>query len=440
MLEQILQEGLASTPASNQPMFDKATDYKSLLDKRDASIAEWKTLSREQQLQHGNLLKYQQSKSIPDIKSESLVPARNYHLLREECLARLDSYNELQLLPLDPIDFDDSILELAETLENVADIREIYRLRKKLTGSSENAGISAEEALRLKNCFSQGRELFLAGRNGSLMVKPLNFFYSLTAYCYGVIVLNNPMRFNKGNLPGSHGMEYLPTTIQARFGGDTARGTFSDLITSFPTHLVKNHLVEFSIDTTESILNFYDRRFSVGLGTLLSMIPEMSDYYKLTTGRESRCFPLSIVNANDPRIARWEFQIGNGEHRPTPEVIELAFEGFEVSERHGKVIVSVPHSDSRNIKACIYTDIRGNFWFIDNPFYPTILPEICTHFLINSVFSSVMRYRPDEWGNVLLNDVSSSISLITRHYFSTFQRKFYIVVLRSISRYMPYVN
>jgi hypothetical protein len=40
-------------------------------------------------------------------------------------------------------------------------------------------------------------------------------------------------------LPGSHGMAYLPAPIQAQFGGDTARGTFSDLVSSFPTHLVK---------------------------------------------------------------------------------------------------------------------------------------------------------------------------------------------------------
>lgn len=348
--------------------------------------------------------------------------------------------NDLQLLPIDGLDFDNSVVELAESIENVEDIRDLYRLRKKTTGSTKNAGINKDEASRLKNCFTQGRELYIAGRNGSLMVKPLNFFYSLTAYSYGVIVLNNPLRFNKKNLPGSHGMAYLPDTIQAQFGGDSARGTFSDLVTSFPTHLLKTSTLEFQINCIELVLEFYNIKYSVSLGTLLSMIPEMGEYYKLTTGNASRCHPLSIVNENDPRTLRWEFQIGNGEHRPNRNIIESSFAGFTLGERHGKTTVSVPAIDAHKLKACIYTDIRGELWFIENPFFPVILPEIAVHFLINSIFSSVMRYRPDEWGNVLVNEVPSNVSLLTRHYFSSFHRKFFIVVLRSISRYTPYVT
>lgn len=439
MLEQIIQDVVTKNPAANQKMFDAQTDFDALIAQRDSAILKWKTLPPPEQKLFSGLPDFLKSEGVADLKADSLIPAKHYHLLAAETRARLQGLNDLQLLPLDAIDFDDSVLELAETLENAPDIRELYRIRKKTVGKSENSGISLEEANRLKNCFSQGRELYIAGKNGSLMVKPLNFFYSLTAYCYGVIVLNNPLRFNKGNLPGSHGMAYLPDPILAQFGGDTSRGTFSDLLTSFPTHLIKNASLEFSIDATESILNFYETRYSVSLGTLLSMIPEMSDYYKLTTAKDSRCFPLSIVNANDPRNVTWEFQIGNGEHRPPPASIEAAFGGFSTTERHGKVIVTVPATESHRIRACIYTDIRGEFWFIDNPFFPTIPPEICIHFLINSMFSNVMRYRPDEWGNVLLNDVSSGISLITRHYFSSFQRKFFLVVLRAISRYVPYV-
>src|SRR5699024_7697452 len=126
----------------------------------------------------------------------------------------------------EPLDFEEANLELAESLENVNELRELYKLRKASVGSSSNAGISSDEAGRIKNCFSQGRELFLAGRNGSLMVKPLNFFYALTAYTYGIIILNNALRYRKDMLPGSHGMAYLPATIQAQFGGDCARGTF----------------------------------------------------------------------------------------------------------------------------------------------------------------------------------------------------------------------
>ena len=250
----------------------------------------------------------------------------------------------------------------------------------------------------------------------------------------------NPLRYNKGNLPGSHGMAYLPDTIQAQFGGDTARGTFSDLVTSFPTQIVKSKNLEINLDCTESLMQFYETRFSVSPGTLLSLIPEMSEYYKLTTGSNSRCFPLEIVSANDPRSLKWEFQVGDGETKPRPESIENAFSGFVTSERHGKIIVSVSASEAHKLKACIYTDLYGKFWYIDNPFFPVILPEVGVHFLISNIFSSIMRYRPDEWGNVLTNDVSSGVSLLTRHYFSTLQRKFFIVVLRSISRYIPYVS
>ena len=341
-------------------------------------------------------------------------------------------------LQIDSLDFDEFVLEIAESIENVEEIRALYKLRKTTTGSTRNAGITAEEANRLKNCFSQGRELYIAGKHGSLMVKPLNFFYALTAYAYGIIVLNNPVRFNKGNLPGSHGMSYLPDTIQAQFGGDSAKGTFSDLVTAFPTHLIKTSDVEINIDCSASIVELYNRKFNVSLGTLLSMVPEMSDYYKLTTGRPSRCHPLEIASSHDGRSVTWEFHIGDGEVRPSLADVENSFPKFNRAEKHGKYIVSVPASLASGIGACIYTDIRGELWYIENPFFPVILPEAATHFLITSVFSNIMRYRPEEWGDVLSNEVDSHISLLTRHYFSSFQRKFLIIVLRALSRYLPF--
>ncbi len=239
-------------------------------------------------------------------------------------------------------------------------------------------------------------------------------------------------------LPGSHGMGYLPKTIQAQFGGDSPRGTFSDLVGSFPTQIINRSGIAFNIDCSKSVMQFYDNRFDVSLGTLLSLIPEMADYYKLTTGRNSRCYPMEIVSANDPRSLTWEFHIGNGETRPSQDATKQAFQGFPISERFGKTIVTVPAAQAPSILACIYTDLRGNLWFVDNPFYPIILPEVSIHFLITSIFSNIMRYRPDEWGSVLLNEVSSDISLITRHYFSSFQKKFMLLVLRSVSRYLPY--
>lgn len=440
MLEEILKDSVSPTTASNQPMFRTDLDYAELSEERKRLSKKWATLNKEEREKYASQKDFESRDGIIDLNDPSIIPAKNYSLIVAEVRARIASQDDLSLLPLDAIDFDDSVLELAESLENAPDIRDLYKLRKKTVGSTKNAGINADEAARLKNCFSQGRELYLAGRQGSLLVKPLNFFYALTAYSYGVIILNNPLRYRKGNIPGSHGMSYLPDNIQAQFGGDTARGTFSDLVTSFPTHLIKHRGMEINIDCIDSLLRFYEIRYSVGLGTLLSMIPEMSEYYKLTTKQDSRCYPLEIVNANDPRSLKWEFHIGDGEHRPPQKSIDDAFAGFPASDRHGKVVITVPASESHTIRACIYTDTRGSLWFIDNPFFPVLLPEFCVHFLITNIYSSIMRYRPDEWGNVLLNEVSSSVSLLTRHYFSSFQKKFFLLVLRCISRYIPYAS
>lgn len=343
-------------------------------------------------------------------------------------------------MPLSSIDYQSSLAELAESVENVDQIRSLYRLRKVTTGDKKNSGINADEAVKLKNCFSQGRELYLAGKRGSLMVKPLNHFYSVTAYSYGMIVLNNPVRYSKDNLPSSHGMVYLPANVQCQFGGDSPTGTFSELFTSFPTNLIKTQNIEFSQDYTHSIEAFYNTRINASIGTLLSMLPEMAEYFSLMTGRRSRAYPLEIVNANNPRALTWEFQIGDGTQLPSRENVEKSFEGFDLAERFGKYIVSVPANRAPEVKALIYADISGRLSFIENPFFPVLLPEICIHFLLNHIYSCIMRYRPDEWGNVILNEVSTDTSLLTRHYFSNFERKFLMLVLRCISRYMPSVE
>ncbi|MGP9809940.1 YaaC family protein [Rhodopseudomonas sp. NSM] len=440
MLDEIAKDEVAATGASNQAMFDTAIDYEALIRTRELIKTEWDNLSKQEKTRLGDLSSFETEKGLPNLKSPDLQPARNLYLVTKEVEARLNSTDDLRLLPIDAIDFDDSVLELAESLENVADIRELYKLRKKTVSRDKKGGINLEEAGRLKNCFSQGRELYIAGKNGSLMVKPLNFFYALTAYAYGIIVLNNPLRFRKDNLPGSHGLAYSPTDIQAQFGGDTPRGTFSDLATAFPTQLVKTRGLEINLDCRDSLKKFYEIRHSVSLGTLLSLVPEMADYYKLTTRKHSRCYPLEIINANDARTLKWEFHIGDGESKPRPEIVENSFSGFATAERHGKIVVTIPATEAHQIKACIYSDIYGNFWFIDNPFFPVILPEVCIHFLITNMFSNIMRYRPDEWGSVLTNEVSSGVSLLTRHYFSSLQRKFFIIVLRSMSRCVPYVS
>ncbi len=377
---------------------------------------------------------------IESPKDSKYSRARYAHMLRAEVAARLSQEAMYKLLPLDAIDYKSSLAELVESLENVEQIRSLYKRRKLTTGTTKNAGIGNEEAAKLKNCFSQGRELYFAGCSGSLMVKPLNHFYSVTAYSYGMIILNNPIRFGKDNLPSSHGMVYLPDKVQCQFGGDSPTGTFSELFSSFPTHAIQTKSIEFTQNLTESIKAFYSTRIDASIGTLLSMLPEMTNYYSLMTGRRSRAFPLEIVNANNPRALTWEFQIGDGTSLPTRESVEKSFESFEITERFGKYIVPVPATKSADVKALIYSDVSGRLSYIENPFYPILLPEVCVHFLLNHIYSCIMRYRPEEWGNVILNEVSTDTSLLTRHYFSNFERKFLLLVLRCLSRYNPVVQ
>ncbi|MFY2823953.1 YaaC family protein [Ruegeria sp. MALMAid1280] len=425
----------------NQLIYDFDFDYGTILEKYEQSIEDWKLLEEvEKKKYKKGLPGFLSEKGVENPKDKKFNIAKNAHLVKKEVRARKEYASPLKSLPLDAINYQSSVTELVESIENVEQIKSIYKLRKYTTGGTKNAGINDTEAVKLKNCFSQGRELYFAGCGGSLMVKPLNHFYSVTAYSYGMIVLNNPIRYSKDNLPSSHGMVYLPDVVQAQFGGDSPTGTFSELFSSFPTELIKYNNIEFQQDLTDSISAFYENRINASIGTLLSMLPEMADYYSLMTGKRSRAFPLEIVNANNPRMLIWEFQIGDGTTLPTREIVEKSFPNFEVSERFGKYVISVPANRASEIKALIYTDVRGRLSFIENPFFPILLPEICLHFLLNHVYSCIMRYRPDDWGNVILNEVSTDTSLLTRHYFSNYERKIILLILKCISRYTPTVE
>ncbi|GAB4057267.1 YaaC family protein [Uliginosibacterium sediminicola] len=441
MIEAILTDAVELTPVTNESPFESSIDYAAELKKRDEVTRTWKTLSAEVQAEHENKIEsYIQASGILDLKSPEAYRAKNLFLLRNEVAAHIKSESPFKLLSVEELHFSSSLIELLENAENAEHIRELYKLRKRTTGTTRNAGISVSEAQRLKNCMKQGRELYQSGRAGSLMVKPLNFFYALTAYAYAVVILNNPVRYVLDGLPGSHGLNYLPDQIRAQFGGDIKQGTFSDLFTSFPSSTVRDRRTTIIQDNEASILAFYKTRTSVGTGTLLSMVPEIREYYSLVTGKPSRTFPLEITTVSDPRSVKWELQIGDGETRPATADIDNAFGEFQRGERHGKTIVTIPFTEAHKIRATIYSDIRGRFWYIENPFFPIVLPELCLHFLLTNAFSNIMRYSPDHWGEILLNQVRSDISLITRKYLSAFENKFPVLLLRSLSKFHPYVS
>ena len=442
-IERILSDDfeVQSDKLQQQPLFDPATDYDKIVLRHREKVDEWRALADEKKREYGgNINRYLEDNSVMNPKDKSLTQAKNYSLMKNEVEKRRAEEINIKSIPLRAVDYKSSLAELVESLENVDQLKAIYKARKLTTGTSKNAGISSEEALKIKNCLIQGRELYFAGSIGSLMVKPLNYFYSVTAYSYGAIILNSPIRYSKDSLPSSHGMTYLPDVVQCQFGGDSPIGTFSELFSAYPTQIIRSNGIEFVQDCSDSIVSFYSHRINASIGTLLSMLPEMSNYYSLMTSRRSRAFPLDIVNANDPRTLVWEFQIGDGTSLPPREVVEKSFPNLEVNERFGKYVVRVPASQASRVKALIYSDIEGQLSFIDNPFFPVLLPEICVHFLLNHVYSCIMRYRPEEWGSVILNEVSSDTSLLTRHYFSNFERKFLLIVLRSLSGYYPNVE
>ncbi len=441
MLDDLLTDNVEVVKAENKPLFSTQFDFAEEKRRKDQATEEWKKLDQSKREEYRNNIKnYYKEKGVRDPQDPELYPSKNWHLLKNEASAQYQSTNRFELLPINDLHFEQSLLELVENIENVEHIRQLYKKRKLTSGKEKNSGINSKEASRLKNCLRQGRDLYISGKAGSLMVKPLNFFYSLTAYAYAIIILNNPIRFTLDAIPGSHGINYVPDGLKTQFGGDMPHGTFSDLFASHPTLFSKNRHFDIAIDNAEAILSFFSSRFTVNVGTLLSLIPEIREYYKLVTGRNSRTHPLEISLGNDPRNIKWEFQIGDGEYRPTGSEVENAFSGFNITERHGKVIVEVPAVDVHKISASIFVDIRGDFWFIENPFFPVILPEICVHFLLTNTFSNIMRYSPDHWGSILLNEVNSDVSLITRKYLSSFENKFPMLILRLISQYYPYVE
>ncbi len=440
MLKEITSDKFQIQDISNTKQFyNSDINYDEYNKNKGILSKEWVSLSPEEKKKFNNNLKIYLKEKLQNYDNDELTRARHYSLLNNEVNKRITEQQKFNLLSINQLQIEKSLLELVENLESDQNIKNIYKLRKLNIGNSKNSGIQTEEALRIKNCLRQGRELYLSGKAGSLMVKPLNFFYSITAYAYATTILNNPLRYSIDHLPGSHGIIYQRSNLQIQFGGDVPHGTFSELASSFPTFFHKDNNLQIIQNNIETNLEFFNKKCSCSIGTLLSMIPEIREYYTLVTGRTSRAHPLLISTKSEPRNIYYEFQIGDGSKLPDKTCIQRSFNGFEISDMHGKYIIKVPTSDSEKIKASIFTDSKGLFWYIENPFFPIVLSEFCIHFLLINAFSNIMRYAPDQWGDILHNNVDSKISLITRRYISSIEDKFLFLILRNISEYFPYV-
>jgi hypothetical protein len=440
MLDNILLDVADRIDSENHPIFKCNEQYEEQVEKKNLLEQEWKAFEPSERGKYdNNIKKFMKQKGQLSLSDSVLIPSKNYYLLKNEIKAQISSNEIIKLLPINDLNFEQSVLELLENIENVSLIKELYLTRKRTSGRTRNAGIKSDEASRVKNCMRQGRELYLAGKTGSLMVKPLNYFYSLTAYAYAVILLNNPIRYSLDALPGSHGVNYIPDELKIQIGGDIPHGTFSELFGSFPTLLYRNSDGVVRQDNSTSIVEFYKNKFTIGAGTLLSMIPEIREYYRIVSGKKGRTHPLTFGIAKNDRNIVWEFQIGDGETRPGQTDIENAFKGFEITEKFGKYVIEVPASDSSKLRATVYCDSKGYLWYIENPFFPVIMPEICVNFMLTLMLSNLMRYSPDKWGSILLNEINSDQSLIIRKFLSAFESKFPMMLLRNLSGYFPYI-
>lgn len=441
MLSDIMTNNFLVSEINNpNSLFDDKIDIESIEKEKNSLVTTWKELSQEERDKYKNKIANYFREKLTKFTEAELTKAKNYTLIRKESKSRIEDQPKVDLILIDNIHMDQSLMELVENLENIDHVKGLYKLRKKELSNTKNAGIATDQAKRLKNCLRQGRELLQSGKLGTLMVKPLNLFYSITAYSYVTIILNNPIRYSLDYLPGSHGINFIRDGLKIQFGGDVPQGTFSELSCSFPTIQIINKNVNFLIDNTNTPFAYFGNKFETTIGNLLSMIPEIRDYYSSTTGNQSKTHPLSITMKKESRDVCWEFQIGDGTITPNRIAIDNAFGNFRIEERYGKYLITIPIDQVHTIRASIFTDARGDFWFIENPFYPIILPEICIHFLIINSFSNIMRYAPDYWGDILLNEVDSNLSLVTRKYISALENKFILLVLRNISSYFPFVN
>lgn len=408
--------------------------------KRDRLNEEWRNLPDHEK----NNITYNKFMENGLCEFENINGISNFKKLNEELKARLDAEHPARLLRVDSIDCNRPLLDLLEGYENILAIKKLYKVFNKKLGTTKNAGIDNSEASNIKYCMRQGRELYLAGNSGSYVVKPLNYFYSITAYAYATILLSSPLRFKLSSIPNSHGIDHKLDYAKISFGGGIKKGTFSELFTAFPVEFFKstsstNEYIDLALNRSESIKNFWQHNWDVSLFALLSMIPEMRDIYTENSD-SSLVYPLKIKHAQKGREQGYEFIIGNGSDLPDPDRLEKCFPNQEIKNIDGKKKIFVKSEHISLASLTIYVDIYGKLWYIDNRFELINMSEICIHFLIISALSNIMRYQPEIWGAILNNDLDARLSTLIRYYLTVYEQKFPFIILRSISNYYPIIR
>lgn len=353
----------------------------------------------------------------------------------EEIKARIESTENPNLMRISAFSAESDVLELLHSLENIEKLRELYKYQKK---TCKGSGINNEVAEQIKYCFLQGRELFCSGKHGDTSVKPLLFFYSLTAYTFGFIVLNSPIRFALDSLNGHHGLDYIHDKFTIKFGGNTPQGTFTDLFQSIPVlSFMDIDGQMYKQDRFEAINNFFETEVKIKLGSLFGYIPELSDSMQQISGRGSFCHHMSIKPTSKEHRWGYEIVVGNGKERL--DKIKAEIDSLFHSESilsDGNLKYFINDSDFQKININIYQDIYGKMYFVrDNIGYA--IPELLIHFMILFAFSNIQRYDPPLWGEILSNKINTNISYLIYRYFSVFENKLPYLMLRLFGSNYP---
>ena len=361
---------------------------------------------------------------------------RSYIKLVEEINSRLMSTELPERLPIDLLIQKDAVLDLLASLENENYIKEIYKVKK----HKVKDGLNTTEAINLMDCIRQGRSLFLAGSRADMIAKPLIDFYAACAYAYAIIVINSPLHKSITTLKGSHGHTYNHTSGTIEFGGDIPSGTFLDLLCALPVVQICNYSINIKYSLLPSIDLVQKNSIKLSLLSLLSMVPELNEYYTQIDRDHHLVHKLSIDTGIVNSKATYNFYIGDGISKPKKKKIENDFHTPDIIENQGSYQISISAEDISNIMPCVYQDLRGQLWYVETPIDGLVLPELCLHFLIISALCNIMRYSPHEWSNILSNKISSQFSLLVSKYLRLFELKYPMLVDELITNFAPTIT
>ena len=364
----------------------------------------------------------------------SLTPLnKNYQKLIAETSERVNDQAQPETLVIDNFVDNKTIIDLLASIENEEYIKALYK-KKKLKVSS---GINTQDANLLLECLRQGRSLLEAGQKADILAKPLIDFYAATAFAYALIVINSPLHKSINSLKGSHGHAYNHLNGTVDFGGDIPSGTFLDLLCAFPVAQIHTGNVDIKYSILDSVNFVQNNSISLSLLTLLSMVPELTGYYKQVDKEHTSVHKLNIDTSIINSKIQYNFYIGDGISKPNKEKICKCFNTNEehIKDDQGGYKVSIEADEVSSISPIIYRDVRGNLWYVESPIDGLYLPEICLHFLIISALCNIMRYSPHEWSMILNNKVSPQFSLLINRYISVFETKYPMILVNHLTDY-----